>query len=441
MDNSLGKKVTFLSLIKYTFPTIMMMMFFSLYTIIDGMFISRFVNADALSATNIVYPVINILLGLGIMLATGGSAIVAKLMGENKNKEARESFTSLITTTVVTGVIIAVIGIIFIKPIIYALGSTDRLYSYSFDYLFTMLLFSPVIMTKMFFDYFLVTAGHPKLGLLSSILGGITNIILDYIFIIPLGMGIKGAALATCIGYALPCIIGVVVFVNKNNVLHFEKGKFRFDVIIKSCSNGISEMITQISSAVTTFLFNIVMLKYLGENGVAAITIVLYAQFLMVSAYLGFTSGVAPRISYNYGKDDREQLNKIIKYSYRFIAILSIISFILSMIFSSTIVTLFTERGTELYNIALSGFKVFSLAFLICGFNIFTSGMFTAFSNGKISAILSILRTVVFFIIGIAILPSVFGVNGIWLVVPIAELGTIVVGMVYIIKYKKVYHY
>ncbi|WP_294343380.1 MATE family efflux transporter [uncultured Clostridium sp.] len=441
MDNSLGKKVTFLSLIKYTFPTIMMMMFFSLYTIIDGMFISRFVNADALSATNIVYPVINILLGLGIMLATGGSAIVAKLMGENKNKEARESFTSLITTTVVTGVIIAVIGIIFIKPIIYALGSTDRLYSYSFDYLFTMLLFSPVIMTKMFFDYFLVTAGHPKLGLLSSILGGITNIILDYIFIIPLGMGIKGAALATCIGYALPCIIGVVVFVNKNNVLHFEKGKFRFDVIIKSCSNGISEMITQISSAVTTFLFNIVMLKYLGENGVAAITIVLYAQFLMVSAYLGFTSGVAPRISYNYGKDDREQLNKIIKYSYRFIAILSIISFILSMIFSSTIVTLFTERGTELYNIALSGFKVFSLAFLICGFNIFTSGMFTAFSNGKISAILSILRTFVFFIIGIAILPSVFGVNGIWLVVPIAELGTIVVGMVYIIKYKKVYHY
>lgn len=441
MDNSLGKKVTFLSLIKYTFPTIMMMMFFSLYTIIDGMFISRFVNADALSATNIVYPVINILLGLGIMLATGGSAIVAKLMGEGKNKEARESFTSLIITSIVVGITIAIVGIIFIKPIIYALGSTERLYSYSFDYLFIMLAFSPVIMTKMFFDYFLVTAGHPKLGLLSSILGGITNIILDYVFIIPLGMGIKGAALATCIGYTLPCIIGIIVFINKKNVLYFEKGKFRGSVIIKSCSNGISEMITQISSAVTTFLFNVVMLKFLGENGVAAITIVLYAQFLMVSAYLGFTSGVAPRISYNYGKDDREQLNKIVKYSFRFIAILSVISFILSMVFSSTIVTLFTEKGSELYYIALSGFKIFSMTFLICGFNIFTSGMFTAFSNGKISAILSSLRTFVFFIIGILILPSLLGVNGVWLVVPIAECATIVVGLVYILKYKKVYHY
>lgn len=439
MNNSLEGKVTFFSLIKHTFPTIIMMIFFSLYTIIDGIFISQFVGANALSSTNIIFPVINIILGLGTMLATGGSAIVAKLMGEEKNKEAKEGFTLLIITVIVLGVSIGAIGLLFIKQIIYALGSTKILYSYCYSYLSIMLTFAPVIMLKVFFDYFLVTAGQPRLGLVSAIFGGVTNIILDYVFIVPLNMGIRGAALATCIGYSLPCIIGIKYFFNKENILHFVKPKFNFKLIVKSSSNGFSEMVTEISSAVTTFLYNIVMLRYLGENGVASITIVLYTHFLLSSAYMGFTSGVSPRISYNYGKKDKINLKKIMKYSYIFIGILSVTSFLISIVFSSQLVSIFSGKGNELYYITIHGFKLFSITFLVCGINIFTSGMFTAFSNGKVSAILSVLRTFIFFIVGIAILPKFLGVNGVWLVIPCAEILAVIVSFVYVHKYKKIY--
>lgn len=441
MNNSLGKEVTFLSLIKFTLPTIIMMVFFSLYTIIDGIFVSRYIGSNALSAINIVYPVICILIGISVMMATGGSAIVAKLMGEGKDKEARESFTLITITSIIFGLITAIFSLIFIKQIIYLLGSTDSLYENSHTYLFTMLLFTPVIILKMLFDYFLVTAGNPNLGLLSAIIGGITNIILDYVLIVPLNMGLVGAALATCIGYSLPSIIGIIYFFNKKNTLHFVKPKFNFKTILYSCSNGSSEMVTQISSAVTTFLYNIIMIKLLGENGVASITIVLYAQFLLVSACIGFTSGVSPRISYNFGSENKQQLHKIIKYSYIFIMLFSISTFIISKYLSPLLISIFAGNGTELYDITLNGFNLFQISFLLCGVNIFTSGMFTAFSNGKVSALLSLLRTFIFLSSGIIFLPSLIGVNGVWLAVPLAEIMTLVFSLFYIYKYKNIYGY
>lgn len=441
MNNSLGKEVTFLSLIKFTLPTIIMMVFFSLYTIIDGIFVSRYIGSNALSAINIVYPVICILIGISVMMATGGSAIVAKFMGEAKDKEARESFTLITITSIIFGLIIAIFSLIFIKQIIYLLGSTDSLYENSHTYLFTMLLFTPVIILKMLFDYFLITAGNPNLGLLSAIIGGVTNIILDYVLIVPLNMGLVGAALATCIGYSLPSIIGIIYFFNKKNTLHFVKPKFNFKTILYSCSNGSSEMVTQISSAVTTFLYNIIMIKLLGENGVASITIVLYAQFLLVSAYIGFTSGVSPHISYNLGSENKQQLYKIIKYSYIFIMLFSISTFIISKYLSPLLISIFAGNGTELYDITLNGFNLFQISFLLCGVNIFTSGMFTAFSNGKVSALLSLLRTFIFLSSGIIFLPSLIGVNGVWLAVPLAEIMTLVFSLFYIYKYKNIYGY
>ncbi|RDY24208.1 MATE family efflux transporter [Romboutsia maritimum] len=441
MNNSLGKKVTFFSLIKYTFPTMVMMVFISLYTIIDGIFVSRFVGSNALSATNIVYPIINILIGISIMLATGGNAMVARLMGEGKVEEAKESFSLIIITALIFGCIISVICLLFLNQIIYALGSTDILYDYCSSYLSIMLLCTPVIILELLFEYFLVTAGRPNLGLLSSIIGGVTNIVLDYVFIVPLNMGIKGAAIATCIGYAIPSIIGILYFSNKSNNLHFVKPKFNLKLILSSCSNGSSEMVTQMSSAITTYLYNIIMLRFLGENGVASITIILYSKFLLTSAYLGFTSGVSPRISYNYGSNDKKQLQKIIKYSYLFIFTLSVASFIVSKMLSTALISIFTGKGTKFYNITLNGFNLFSFSFLICGINIFTSGMFTAFSNGKISAILSFLRTFVFFIIEILVLPVLFGINGAWLVIPISEIFTLVFSIFYFFKYKEIYGY
>lgn len=441
MENSLEKKVTMTSLIRYTMPTVVMMVFFSLYTIIDGVFISKFVGANALSATNIVYPVINILIGIGVMFATGGSAIVAKCMGEGKNQEAKENFTIITISAIIVGLVVEILSIIFIKDIIYALGSTDSLFYYCKEYLFYMVIFTPFIILKLYFDYFLVTAGVPKLGLISSIAGGIVNIVLDYVFIAQLNLGVKGAALATCIGYILPSFVGIVYFFNKKNVLHFVKPKLKLKIVLRSCSNGISEMVTQLSSAVTTFLFNIAMIKLLGEDGVASITIMLYMQFLLNAAYLGFTSGVSPRISYNYGSQDEEQLQKLVKFSLIIIAVFGMFIFITSRVFSEVLISLFADKGTNIFDITLNGFMIFSIAFLVAGINIFGSGMFTAFSNGKVSAILSLLRTFVFFILGITLLPRVMGVNGVWFVVPFAEVATMIASLSFMYKYRREYLY
>ncbi len=441
MDNSLQRKITLTSLIRYTLPTVVMMIFFSFYTIIDGMFISRFVGADALSAVNIVFPVIYLILGIGIMFATGGSAIVATKMGEGKIKEARENFTLIAISALVVGIIIEIITIVFMKEIIYALGSTEELYYNCKEYLFYMIIFTPFIILKFYFDYFLVTAGEANLGLISGVVGGIVNIILDYVFIVNLNLGIKGAALATCIGYMVPSIIGIVYFLNKKHNLHFVKTNFKLNVITKSCSNGSSEMITQLSNAVTTFLYNLVLIKLLGEDGVAAITIILYVQLLLNSAYMGFVSGVQPRISYGYGSKDEEQIGNIIKYSIIILSVFALISFILSRQISEVLIMIFTPKGTSLFNIAHNAFMIFSISFLFNGINIFTSGMFTAFSNGKISAILSLLRTFILFIIGMMILPSILGVNGVWLVVPFAELVTLIISILYMYKYRKEYMY
>ena len=441
MSNSLENKISLTSLIKYTFPTVIMMVFFSLSTIIDGIFVSRYVGANALSATNIVYPVINILIGISVMFATGGNAIVAKFMGEGKNQEAKETFTLITLSALVAGLIVSVFSTIFIKDIIYALGSTDSLYKNCYDYLVVFLIFAPVMISKLFFDYFLVTAGVPKLGLISSVSGGVINIILDYLFIVEFKMGTLGAALATCVSYALPAMVGVIYFSRKSNVLCFAKPKFNMKLILDSCMNGSSEMVTQMSGAVTTFLYNAAMLKFLGEDGVASITIILYVQFLLNSAYIGFTSGVSPRISYNYGSRDDEQLRKIVKYSFTIVCVFAAFIFISSRSFSNVIIGMFSPKGTALYDITLNGFMIFSFNFLVVGMNIFTSGMFTAFSNGKVSALLSILRTFILFTIGIVTLPSFLGVNGVWMVVPFAEFTTLIVSLFFINKYKYIYMY
>ena len=441
MNNTLQNKITCTSLIRYTLPTIIMMVFFSCYTIIDGMFISRFVSSNALSALNIVFPVINLLLGVGIMFATGGSAIVAKKMGEGKIEESRENFSLITISALIMGFIIEIITLIFMKDIIYALGSTDSLYFNCKEYLLYMILFTPFIILKMYFDYFLVTAGAAKLGLISGILGGIVNIILDYVFIVNMNMGIRGAALATCIGYMVTSFIGIFYCLNKKNNLHFVKPKFNLNVITKSCSNGSSEMVTQLASAVTTFVYNIVLIKLMGEDGVAAITIILYVQMLLNSTYMGFVSGVQPRISYNYGSKNEEQITKLIKYSLILNLAFGIITFIGSRSMSELLITIFTPKNTNLFNISLNAFMLFSISFIFNGVNIFASGMFTAFSNGKVSAIISSLRTFVLFIVGIIILPNFLGVNGVWLVVPFAEVLTLIISFVYIYKYRKEYMY
>ena len=356
MSNSIAKDFKFFSLLRFALPTMVMMIFMSLYSIVDGIFISRLLGTNALSAANIVYPVISIVFAVGIMLSTGGSALIAKKLGEGKEREAREDFSFLTLVSFLFGIAILLIGNIFIEPIVRALGSTDALLPYCVDYLSVSLLLAPAAMLQMMFQTFFVTAGKPLIGLMLTISGGVANMILDYLFMGPFNMGISGAALATGIGELIPAVIGLFYFLFTCHSLYLTKPVVRFQVLKESCFNGSSEMVTNLSTAVVTYLFNITMLKFLGEPGVAAITIVLYGQFLFNALYMGFSMGVAPVISYNHGSQNLPLLKRIFKICIGFISISSILITIMALVSSPVIVEIFTPIGSATYDIAKTGF-------------------------------------------------------------------------------------
>ncbi|WP_242976641.1 MATE family efflux transporter [Clostridium perfringens] len=441
MENAISRNFKFSSLIRFTIPSIVMLIFMAAYGIADGVFIARFINTDALSSFNIIYPFINLVIGIGVMLANGGSALIAKKLGELKENEAKQNFTLLITTGVVIGVIIGLIGYIFSDKIIYLLGSTEELYTYCRYYLLMSLIFVPFYILNLLYQMLTITAGKPKIGLILTVIGGSANIILDYVFLVSMNMGILGTALATGLGNLIPALFGTLYFFKNKETLYFVKPKFDLDFLVKSCINGSSEMVANISTGITTMLFNIVLIEYLGSDGVAAISIILYGQFLITSIYIGFSSGVAPVISYNYGEQNKKQIKKVIRYSFIFIISISLISYILSMVMASNIIEIFSSKGSNVYLIGYNGFILFGVSFLIAGINIFITAMFTAFSNGKVSAIISFLRTFVFIACGILILPKFFNITGIWISVPIAEFLAAIISITYAYKYKDIYGY
>ena len=284
MNNTLAQQFNFRSLLQFSFPTIVMMIFMSLYTMVDGVFVSRFVGTNGLSAVNIVYPVISIVVAVGVMLATGGSAVIARKMGEGRGGEAKQDFSMIVLVGIFLGISISLAGLIFIHPLLRLLGSNDAVYGLCYDYAFVLMFFIPAGVLQMLFQTLLVTAGKPVLGLGITVLGGVANIVLDYVFIVPMEMGISGAAAATGIGYSIPAVFGLIYFaLYRKGSLCFVRPVWRREVLFKSCGNGASEMVTNLSTAVTTLLFNVIMMRTLGENGVAAITIVLYAQYLLTA--------------------------------------------------------------------------------------------------------------------------------------------------------------
>ncbi len=439
--NPLAKEFHALSLIKFAFPSMVMMVFMGFYTIIDTIFVARFVDTNALSSINIVCPVINIIVGLGTMLATGGNAIVAKKMGSGKTKEAQSNFTLIIITGIITGLVITIIGLLFLDEIIWRLGASEILFPYCKDYLTIQFIFVVGNIMQVLYQNLFVTAGKPNLGLILSILAGLANIAFDYIFIVLLHMGVKGAAIGTGIGYMIPTLIGTIFFLTDRSKLHFCKPKMDIFVLLRSCSNGASEMISQLSTAVTTFLFNATMMNLLGEDGVAAITVIIYSQFLLATLYIGFSMGVAPIVSYNYGSKNVKQLKKIIHICFCFIMAISIFVFLFSFFAGENIAKVFAKNNENVFEITKKGFVIFSFGFLFSGCNIFASALFTALSNGKASATISFLRTFGFILIFLLALPKFLGVTGVWLAIPIAELLTLMLTIYLIFKYCKYYQY
>ena len=412
--NALERVSGLLSLLRFAFPTMVMMVFNGLYTIVDVIFVARFVNTEALSAINIINPAMGVLWGLGTMLGTGGSALIARKMGGGDTAGARRNFSLLILAGALLGLFFSGLGLLFLEPIIRALGASDILAPYCREYFGTLLLFTPAGLVLALFAFFFVAAGKPALNMALIIASGLTNTLLDYVFIVLLGMGVAGAALATGIAFLIPPLGGLCFFLYSKGPLHFTRPGMRLREFGQACFNGSSEMIAQLSISVTTYLFNITMLRLAGEAGVAALTITAYSEYFLVTLFLGFSMGVAPVISYNYGSGNHARQRRIFRSCLLFICVGSILVFSAALLGASRLIGIFAPPDSRVFALADQGFHIFVFNFLFCGYGIFASSLFTALSNGKVSAIIAFLRTFALIALFLLVLPEFLGLTGVW---------------------------
>lgn len=432
MNNSLAKEFDLKSLLRFSAPSIAMMVFTSLYTIVDGMFVSNLVGTDALSAINICYPLLSLFYAISIMFSTGGCAVVSIQLGEGNSKKANRLFAFITLSALVVTAALAVVSFIFLEPLLTFLGCSETLMPLCKSYLSVLLVFAPVLTLQILFQSFFVAAGKPALGLILTVSAGISNMILDYVFMAHFNSGISGAALATAAGYFIPAIGGVIFFFKNRNGLCFSLPQIDFKALFKSCTNGSSEMVTNLSTSITTMLFNITMMKHLGNDGVAAITAVLYSQFLLTALYLGFSVGVAPILSYHYGAGNCAYLNKLKRICYKFVLATSVLSFVLAFSMSNPLASLFSENNQNVHELIKHGMMLFSVGFIFSGFNIFTSAFFTALSDGLTSAIVSFSRTFLFIIAGLYLMMAILGIDGLWLSIPFAELCAFIISIIFL---------
>ena len=442
MQNTLGIKFNFQSLLRFAFPSMTMMVFLSLYTIVDGMFVSRYAGTTALSAVNMIFPAYTVGMAVALMIAAGGCAIVAKKLGEGKTMEARQDLSFFVLVEAVLGIVCAVCGYLFIDPIVTFLGASPAQYELCRTYGVLMMAFAPTFYLQTAFQSFFVAAGRPGFGLGVTVAAGLTNVALDYLFIVVMKMGIAGAALGTGLGTCIPAAAGLIFFTfSKTNPLRFTRPHYDFRMLASACGNGASEMVTNLANSITTFLYNLAFLNSFGEDGVAAITIVLYFQFVFSAIFFGFSSGVAPIFSYKYGAGDKGQLKVIFRLSMLLILIFSVLSWAVSDLSIAEVLKLFTPAGTSVHDITIAGFPVYAAGFLLMGVSIFASAMFTAFSNGVVSAVISFVRTFIFLAGSIILLPQFFGSDGLWMAAPAAELAGLLVSVFFLFRMRRKYGY
>lgn len=442
MKIQLSDHFNYYRMFRFTLPTIVMMVFSSLYVIVDGLFVSNIVGSDALASINIIYPAIMVIGAFGFMLGMGGNAEVAKTLGEGRTKEARQYFTMIVLAIFLLGTFLTVISIIFIRPISYFLGASDRLIEYCVDYGRVILFGGILFMLQVSFQSFFITAERPTYAMAFSLAAGFTNMILDYVFIVVLHMGIVGAAWATTCGYAVGGVIPLFYFIAPNkSLLRFTKPAFDFKVLLHSAVNGSSEMVANLSSSLTTWLYNFQMMRLAGEDGVAAITVILYLIFVFNAIVMGFSFGISPVIGFHYGADNRAELQNLFRRCLRVTAAVSVTMVLLAQITAAPVTDIFCGDNENLREMTTYGMHIYSTAFLLCGFNIFGSSLFTALCNGKISAAISFTRTLVMEAGMLLLLPFLIGITGVWLAVPIAEAVTLVAVIYFIIRYRDRYGY
>ncbi len=431
-------------LIRFVIPSVVMMIFTSIYGVVDGLFVSNFVGKTPFAAINLVYPLIMILGGFGFMLGTGGTAIVAKTLGLGEKDRAREYFTFIIISTAVTGAILAAVGILLARPVSIFLGAEGEMLECAVTYSRIVLLALPFFMLQNSFQNLFVTAEKPKLGLAVTVVAGVTNMVLDALFIAVFEWGLVGAAAATATSQFVGGIIPVIYFLGKNtSTLRFTKTRAYWRVLLQTCFNGSSELLSNISASVVTILYNYQLLRLAGENGLAAYGAIMYVAFVFVAIFIGFVIGASPIVSFHYGAGNTDELKSLRKKSIRMVLLAGAAMLAVAVLLSVPLCKMFVGYDEQLYQMTLRGFIIYAFSYLFAGYNIFGSSFFTALNNGGVSAIISFLRTLVFQTSTVILLPMIFptALDGVWFSVIVAELLSLIVTTVFLIAKRKQYNY
>lgn len=438
----LSDHFTYSRLLRFVFPSIVMMVFTSIYVVVDGLFVSNYVGKTAFAAINLIMPLLMGISALGFMIGTGGSAIVGKTLGEGKKEKAQEYFSMLVYVTMIGGVLLSLLGAFLTRPVGLLLGAEGELLENVVLYGRISFISMTPFMLQNVFQSFFVTAEKPKLGLAVIVAAGVTNMVLDYLFIGVMGWGLEGAAIATVCGECIGGFFPILYFSRKNSsLLRLKKARFHGKILAKTCMNGSSELMTNLSSSVVNSLYNLQLIRLAGENGVAAYGTIMYVNFIFVAVFFGYAIGSAPVVSYHYGAVNKEELRNLFRKSLRLIAGSGMIQLLLAQLIASPLAKIFVGYDAELMQMTVGGFRIIGISYLIVGFNIFGSAFFTALNNGLVSAVISFSRTLVFQMAAILLLPILFGIGGIWGAVIAAEFLTLLVTAGFLTGRRKKYGY
>lgn len=442
MKIKLSDHFTYSKLLRFVFPSIIMMIFTSIYGVVDGLFVSNFAGKTAFASINLVMPFVMILGGIGFMIGTGGTALVSKVLGEGKKEKANKIFTMMIIFTLLLGTLLSVIGVVSMPWVADFLGATEEMMADCILYGRIVTGFTVAFMLQNVFQSFLIAAEKPKLGLLATVLAGITNMALDAIFIIVFRWGVAGAAIATGLSQCVGGIFPLIYFSRDNSsLLRLTKTKLEIKPILNACGNGSSELMSNISSSVVSMIYNFQLMKYVGEDGVSAYGVLMYVQFIFVAIYIGYAIGCAPITGYHFGAQNHGELKNMLRKSAFLSAISGVVLTILAIVLSSPLAKLFVGYDEELYELTRHAFSLFAYSFLLAGFNIFTSSFFTALNNGAVSAAISFMRTLIFQTSSVLILPIFLGVDGIWWAITVAEVFAFILSLIFLFAKREKYHY
>ena len=442
MKIQLSDHFSYSRLTRFVLPSIVMMIFISIYGVVDGLFVSNFVGKTPFAAINLIMPVLMGLSALGFMIGTGGSAIVAKTLGEGDSRQANRYFSMLVYVTLVGGVVLAAAGELCLRPVAELLGAGGAMLEDCVTYGRIILLALPAFMIQNVFQSFFITAEKPQLGLAVTVAAGVTNMVLDFLLIVPLRMGLKGAAWATGISQVVGAAIPIGYFARKNDsLLRFTRTKMAWGALLKTCTNGSSELMTNLSMSLVNILYNLQLMRMAGENGIAAYGVIMYVNFIFVAIFLGYSIGSAPVIGYHYGAENHPELQNLLKKSLVIMVGGGVVLTAAAEGLSRPLAQIFVGYDPALLELTCRGFRMYALSFLLMGVNIFGSSFFTALNNGGVSAAISFLRTLLFQVAAVALLPGILGVDGIWLSIIAAELAAVGVTALCIRKLKGRYHY